>query len=216
MEAYIGEYASGKSEVAVNRALELKAAGRQVTLVDLDIVEPAYTLRPLKKILESKGLRVIAWETKQLMGLGETGNILHPAARWALRQPGDIILDVGYGVEGAKTINLLEGAAVDSELRVLVVVNVCRPVTASVSDVVEFVSNIGRVDGLINNTHLGDETTIEVVQKGALIVTEAAQRLGIPVVATTAIEEIAKMMGPRDAAGNPVRSLKRYMPQTLW
>ena len=56
IEAYIGEYASGKSEMAINRALELKNQGRQVTLVDLDTVEPFYTLRILKKDLEEMGL----------------------------------------------------------------------------------------------------------------------------------------------------------------
>ena len=33
VEAYIGEYASGKSEIAINRALELHSQGRQVSLV---------------------------------------------------------------------------------------------------------------------------------------------------------------------------------------
>ena len=49
LEAYVGEYASGKSEIAINRALELKKLQHQVTPVDLDIVEPFYTLRPIKK-----------------------------------------------------------------------------------------------------------------------------------------------------------------------
>ena len=59
VEAYVGEYASGKSELAINRALELKNQGRMVTLVDLDTVEPFYTLRPVKKMLEEKGLVII-------------------------------------------------------------------------------------------------------------------------------------------------------------
>ena len=40
IEAYVGEYASGKSENAVNRAVALHRQGRPVTLVDLDTVEP--------------------------------------------------------------------------------------------------------------------------------------------------------------------------------
>ncbi|MFA4884869.1 MAG: 4Fe-4S dicluster domain-containing protein [Desulfotomaculaceae bacterium] len=46
VEAYVGEYAAGKSESAINRALEVVRQGRKVTLVDLDLVEPFYTLRP--------------------------------------------------------------------------------------------------------------------------------------------------------------------------
>ena len=56
MEAYVGEYAAGKSEVAVNRALQLLEQGKQVTLLDLDLVEPTFTLRPLKRDLEQMGL----------------------------------------------------------------------------------------------------------------------------------------------------------------
>src|SRR5690554_1354287 len=111
VEGYVGEYASGKSEVAVNRAIELLNSGHpRVTLVDLDIVEPCYTLRPIKDKLSKLGLSVLAWDTRDTIGLGETGNILRAENKWALRREGDIILDIGYGVEGAKTLNLLEGA----------------------------------------------------------------------------------------------------------
>lgn len=216
VEAYTGEYASGKSEVAVNRALDLTREGRQVTLVDLDIVEPCYTLRPLKKKLSAAGLTVLAWETGETAGLGEAGSVLRPENRWALKRPGDVILDVGYGVEGAKTLNLLEGVKEEPALKVLLVVNIARPTTATVDDILYLVREMGRVDGLINNTHLGDETTVEVIQEGARVVTEAACRAGLPVVATTAVRELALLMGDKDRLGNPVRPIVRYMKEAFW
>ncbi|MFA7466875.1 MAG: hypothetical protein WCY82_01235 [Desulfotomaculaceae bacterium] len=216
VEAYVGEYASGKSEVAVNRALDLAEIGRQVTLVDLDIVEPCYTLRPIKKELEQKSITVLAWETKDMIGLGETGNILKAENRWALRRSGDIILDIGYGVEGAKTLKLLEDADSDPDLKVYAVVNIARPMTGSVSDIVQYVQELARIDGIINNSHLGDDTDLEIVQEGVRVVGEAARVLGIPVVATTAVVEFADRIGLVDSAGNPVRKLVRYMPRTLW
>lgn len=216
VEAYIGEYASGKSEVAVNRALDLAAGGREVVLVDLDIVEPCYTLRPIKKELESKGITVLAWETRDMVGLGETGNVLRAENRWALRRSGDIILDIGYGVEGAKTLNLLEGSGVDPDLKIFAVINIARPMTSTVEEIVQYVKELGRVDGLINNSHLGDDTDLEIVLEGARIVAAAAKELGLPLVATTAVDRIAALLGPVDIYGNPVRKLVRYMPQTLW
>lgn len=216
VEAYTGEYASGKSEVAVNRALELVGFGREVTLVDLDVVEPCYTLRPIKKELTAKGLHVVAWETRDTVGLGEAGTILKAEARWALRRSGDIIFDIGYGVEGARTLNLIEGVDEEPSLVVLAVVNTSRPMTGSVRDIVEHVLMLERVDGLICNTHLAEETTAEVVQEGACLVGEASRILNIPVIATTAVTEIAEKIGSRDAAGNPVRPIKRYMPHTFW
>jgi len=216
VEAYVGEYASGKSEVAVNRALELRGAGKEVTLVDLDTVEPFYTLRPLKKVLEEQGVYVIAWSTAETMGLGEAGSILKGEARWALKRTGDIILDVGYGAQGADTLNLIEGSKSDPHLKVLAVINLMRPLTSTVEEVVEYVHELKRIDGLINNTHLGEETTPEIVQEGARLVHEAAKILNLPVIATTALKEIYKQIGGVDACGTPVRLIKRYMPGALW
>ena len=211
----MGEYASGKSENAVNRALDLVRAGRRVTLVDLDVVEPFFTLRPIKRKLEALGLQVVARE-HHILGVGETGVPLPAEAKWALRREGDVILDVGYGAYGARTLNLVEGADRDPDLRVLAVVNVARPMTATVEDVVAHVRELGRVDGLINNTHLGEETTVELVQEGARLVTAAARLLGVPVVATSVVKELAPLLGERDVMGNPVRALERFMPRAFW
>lgn len=216
IEAYVGEYASGKSENAVNRAVELVGLRRKVTLVDLDTVEPFYTLRPIKAELQKLGVDVVAWETKDTMGLGEAGSLLLPSMRWVLRREGDIVLDIGYGVHGARTLNLVEGANEDPDLRVWAVINVYRPMTATVDDIVAYVRALGIVHGLINNSHLGDETVVEVVQEGARIVTEAASILGIPVVATAVDESLAEAIGKQDCQGNPIRLLYRFMPKTFW
>lgn len=216
VEAYVGEYASGKSEVAVNRALDLARLNHKVNLVDFDIVEPCYTLRPIKKQLSEQGIDVIAWDTRDTLGLGEAGNIIKPASRWVLLREGDVVLDIGYGVEGSKTLNLLEGADKEPNLKIYMVVNISRPITSNVKEIVEYARELSPLHGLINNTHLGDETTPEVVQRGARVVTEAAKELGLPIIATTAARDVAEMMGDKDCMGNVVRPLDRYMPHTLW
>jgi hypothetical protein len=217
VEAYVGEYASGKSENAVNRALDLVEKGRKVTLVDLDTVEPCYTLRPLKGPLTEKGIEVIAWETKQLIGLGEAGMVLHPHIPLVLRRPGDIILDVGYGIGGPRSLNLLDGAQTSQELRVLVVVNIARPLTSTVEDIVEYIRGMGNIHAIINNSHLGNDTDLEIIQNGVKVVTKAAQQLGIPVEATVIEEKWWGLIGPTDCMGNPVRIIrKRYMAESFW
>lgn len=216
VEAFVGEYASGKSEIAVNRALKLLDLGREVTLVDLDLVEPFYTLRPIKKKLIARGLDVIAWETEQTLGLGEAGAILKPEMKWALYRPGDIILDIGYGVEGAKTLNLIEGAEDNRYLRIYVVLNIGRPMTATFSDIMAYLKTLGKIHGLINNSHLGDDTDIEIIQAGAKIITKAAGMLNIPVIATSIDEKFAEKIGAKDCQGNPIWLLKRYMINTYW
>ncbi len=216
IEAYIGEYASGKSEVAVNRAIQLVRQNREVTIADLDIVEPCYTLRPLIKKLEEMGINVVAWETSETVGLGEAGSIIKPQLRWVLRRPGDIILDIGYGVEGAKTLNIVEGAADNPDLKIYLVINTGRPMTMNQQDIIEYIGELGTIDGLINNSHLGDETNVEFIQEGAKIVTAVSKIVNIPVIATTAERKLAEAIGKVDVEGNQVWAIDRYMPQAFW
>ena len=216
IEAYIGEYASGKSENAVNRAIALCRLGLPVTLVDLDTVEPCYTIRPIKRELEGMGITVDAWETRDTVGLGEAGNIIKGSMRWALKRPGNIILDIGYGVHGAAVFHLIEGAVDNPWLKIVAVINMSRPLTGNIPDIVEYVMSLGRVDALLNNTHLAEETTAQLVQEGAKGVFQAAKRLKLPMMATAAVREIAAEIGPVDCVGSPVRSLERLMPGAFW
>lgn len=216
VEAYVGEYASGKSENAVNRAIRLRRQGLPVTLVDLDTVEPCYTLRPIKKELERMGIDVVAWETRDTTGLGEAGNVIKGSMRWVLRRKGNIIMDIGYGVHGAKIFNLIEGAEDNPYLKIIAVVNMARPFTSTVESILEYIGTLGRVDALINNTHIAEETTVDIVQDGAKGVTKAAHILGLPVVATSAVTEIAERIGKSDCMGNPIWPLIRIMPKTFW
>lgn len=216
IEAYVGEYASGKSENAVNRAIALRSQGMPVTLVDLDTVEPCYTIRPIKKELEAMGIEVVAWETRETMGLGEAGSVIKGSMRWALKRKGNIVLDIGYGVHGAEIFNLIEGAWENPFLKIIAVINMSRPFTADVESILEYVKTLGRIDALLNNTHMDEETTVDIVEKGAKGVTEAANRLGLPVICTSAVASIAEQIGSADCMGNPVRVLERLMPRTFW
>lgn len=216
IEAYVGEYASGKSEISINRALELRSQGRDVKLVDLDLVEPFYTLRPIKKRLEEEGLKVITMDSRGAVGIGETGALFHPEMKWALKDGGDVIFDVGYGVGGASALHLVEGASDEEALRIYAVVNVARPLTGSVEAIIEFVSSLGKVDGLINNSHLGKDTDLEIIREGAVLVSRAAKAMGIPVIATTVAREFSALVGDRDQVGNPVKIIDLFMENAYW
>ncbi|MGI6553960.1 MAG: hypothetical protein ACOX2P_00790 [Bacillota bacterium] len=216
IEAYIGEYASGKTEIAINRALELRSRGRDVKLVDLDLVEPFFTIRPIVNQLEEKGLDVISMDTRGVVGLGETGVLFCPEMKWALKNGGDVIFDVGYGVDGASALNLVEGASHEKSLRVFVVVNIARPMTGSLEAIMEFISTLGKVDGLINNSHLGKDSDIEIIQEGAVVVSQAARELGVPVIATTVAREFAGLVGTVDRMNNPIKIIDLFMQDAYW
>lgn len=56
----VGHYGSGKTNFSVNLAVDLKAAGRDVILVDLDIVNPYFRSADFGALLEEKGIGLIA------------------------------------------------------------------------------------------------------------------------------------------------------------
>lgn len=212
-EAYVGEYASGKSEVAVNRALQLLSDASGVTLADLDLVEPCYTLRPLQDKLTKMGLKVISWQTGDVLGLGETGGIIHPAVRWVLHSSGPVVLDVGYGAFGAKTLDLLEKNE-EKDLRVYGVVNCGRPLTSSVEGIVDYVLSLGRVDGLVNNSHLGEETDEQFILESYEMVKKAADCLQLPLKATSVLPQFAALA--EENCDTSVWLLQRYMDKAFW
>jgi len=217
VEAYIGEYASGKSENAINRALELvESDNLEVTLVDLDTVEPFYTLRPIKEQLEAKNITVVGWSRSDVNGLGEAGSTIMPAARWVLRRTGHIIMDIGYGVQGARTLNLVEGAVSSTELKVMAIVNTCRPMTSTVTDIVDYVSSLGRVDALVNNTHLSNETTPELIAEGLTMLKEAGVLLHLPIAFTAIDDRLREQITGPPWEGEPIKFIKRYMPAAMW
>ncbi len=182
--------------------------------MDLDIVEPFYTLRPIKEKLEREGLNVIAYSRKDSFGLGETGAMLNPRAKWALRIEGDIIFDVGYGVQGAKTLNLVEGAE-EAGLKILAVINYMRPMTGSLERIIEYLKELKTVNAIVANTHLGNETTLEIIMKGNREIFKAAKQMNIPIF-YIAMEERHREFINKEELFAPVKFIKRYMPAAIW
>ncbi len=223
VEIFTGAYASGKSEISINRALMLKNENSPITLVDLDTVEPAYTLRPLKKELESYGINVITQEN--YFGLGETGNIITTQQQNCLKLNNDnIVIDVGYGAGGLDILNLVTGIEDEENLSIYIVINASKPETSTVEKIVEYVKWSCGTDvqkwkvlsGIISNTHFSDETELEDVLKGFEITRKAAEILNLPIRAITVSEKLYPQLEPMIFSGIPVWTLKRFMPKALW
>ena len=114
IEIYTGAYASGKSENAINRAIEYRRNNKNITLVDLDTVEPAYCMRPLEKILKEMGIDLIL--QSDYFGLGEAGSyVTNDQINCLKKTNGDIIIDVGYGVTGLDTLDILNDIDLENE-----------------------------------------------------------------------------------------------------
>ena len=101
MVVFAGPFGSGKTETAVNYALQWAEDGHSVTLVDLDVVTTYLRLREVEERLREKGLKVIT--------PSEAGNIDLPAITpqiWgALRgQDSRVVVDMGGSAPGARSL----------------------------------------------------------------------------------------------------------------
>ena len=54
-----GHYGSGKTNIALNLAMELKKRHEKVAIADIDIVNPYFRTKDSEKILSEQGIRLI-------------------------------------------------------------------------------------------------------------------------------------------------------------
>lgn len=223
VEVYCGAYASGKSETALNRAIQFAKKGEKITLVDLDSVEPAYCLRPIIPKLESYGINIVA--QRDYFGLGETGGVVTGEQINCLNHQGNIIIDVGYGASGLDTLDILSNIDEEENLIIYLVVNTSKFETCDVENILEyleFASGLNKkpwkkFKGLISNTHFGPETTYDDIVRGLGILKEVSNKTGIPIIAVGADVGLKPSM-PQDGKlqGIEIWYYDRHMPDAMW
>ena len=210
---FVGHFGSGKTEIALNGALELAAAGSRVTVADLDVVKPYFRSRSARAILSDAGIDLLA----------PTGANVHadlpiivPQIRSCLRDDHSrLILDVGGDDLGARVLGSLSDVISFDDTDCLLVLNFRRPSTPDperAAAMVREIEAVGRVpvSGLISNTHLMDETTPEVVLDGYRQALETARLAEVPLVAITVEEELAAVLEGGDLEC-PVVPLRRIV-----
>ncbi len=197
VEVFAGAYASGKSETSINRARHFAECGERITLVDLDTVEPAYTLRPIANELQKSGINVITQPDN--FGLGEAASYITPAQVNCLSQEGNIIIDVGYGAGGLDILDIITNIEQEEDLRIYLVVNTSKFETSTVDNIVEYVTFSEGLEkrpwkkfmGMVSNTHFGDETTKEDIINGYEKLRKASEIINIPIISLGVPENIA-------------------------
>lgn len=197
----LGHYGSGKTQIAVNLALELASQQKEVILADLDIVNPYFRTSDSEEALKSHGVRLIA---SQYAGSNADLPSMPPAAQAVFDNPNVYsVLDVGGDDRGALALGRyagkLNGAAI------WLVINRFRPQTAAIGGTLEIMREIEtaahiKVNGLINNSNLGSETTARDVISSADYAEAVAEACGIPIVMTTVCDRLY------DEVSNSVKS----------
>jgi hypothetical protein len=207
----VGHFGSGKTEIAVNGALDQAASGRPVALVDLDVIKPYFRSRASREQLLDAGVELVAPDGENRFA---DLPVLLPRVRGLCRQPDrDVILDVGGDDTGARALGSLSDVLGPTGVGFTLVLNFRRPFTPDVASAVRMARDIEvasrlPIAGVVGNTHLMDETTLDVVRDGLDLARRTAARLGVPVRAVGVDDRLAASAGD---LGVPVVRLRRLV-----
>ena len=184
-----GHYGTGKTNCAVNMAMDLKRQCPKVAVADLDIVNPYFRTKDSEGEFEKAGIELICSRYANT-------NLDIPALPenlYRITEDRDtkMILDIGGDDSGAIVLGRLASAILEeNDYEMLTVINKYRPLTPDVESTVEVLREIEAASripftGIVNNSNLGEETAPEDVAASLKYAEDVASAMGIPVVMTT-------------------------------
>ncbi len=186
-----GHYGSGKTNFAVNAALDIASKGEQVTVIDLDIVNPYFRTADFEVLFKENGIRLKAPEFANTNLDIPSLNI---PLQSILEEGGYAVIDVGGDDEGAKALGRFAPVISNFEDKeMLCVINRYRYLTKEAADAVQVMREIEQASGLrhtglVNNSSLGAETTADTVRSSLEFADKVSELSGLPIRATCAVE----------------------------
>ena len=212
---FAGHYGSGKTNIAVNYALETAKLGRKTAIADIDIVNPYFRTKDSEQVLEDAGIRLISSEYANT-------NVDTPAL------PADIysvfadksitaIIDVGGDDRGALALGrYVPYMRQENDYEMLYVINKYRYLTADARSAVEVMREIEtaagiKFTGIVNNSNIGEETTANLVLKSVEYAEEVSHLTGLNIKMTTVKEEL---VGELSGKIDNLQPIKLYVRQS--
>lgn len=190
----LGAFGTGKTEFAINLALKLSMQGRRTALADLDLVNPYFRSREKESLLKDMGIALIA--PKGALRDADLPSI--PPSLKQLLFDVDMtgVLDIGGDRTGARVLGQFAGEIAAQNPAVWYVYNHSRfdnrTTEAALTSLRQIESQSGlSVNGLVNNTHLLRETTLDTVKNGAKGAEALSDLVKLPLICHCVSREIA-------------------------
>lgn len=190
LNIFIGAYGSGKSEISVNVASDIKKRHpeQNVLLADLDIVNPFYRSADAARRLENLDIRIISPSYAN-------SNVDVPALSGEVYSIFDDesyvgVFDIGGEDLGANVLGSMHNRLLNIDYSLFMVVNTLRPFTSDENSIIEMAQELEKaaklpISGFINNTNLLEQTEFEDIVKGTEMIKRVSERTGVPLVAIT-------------------------------
>ena len=115
---------------------------------------------------------------------------------------------------GARALARYHASFKEGNYDMLLVLNANRPGTQTVEDSIGHIRSIEKasrtkVTGIINNTHLLRETTVEDILRGQELAMKVSENLSIPIKYVSVLEGVASLL-PKNIKGQ-IFPIKMYM-----
>lgn len=195
INVFTGHFGSGKTEIAINFAKKLKDEGKEVTIFDMDIVNPYFCVRDKIADLEAYGVRVVSanpdWSNAELM-------VVVPEVMSAFHNKDSyVVMDIGGDDMGATVLGQYNKYFNEEDYELFFVINNNRPFTDENKGAKEYIEAIEmtsrlKVTKLIANTNLSYETDLEDIVRGDENVNALSSELNIPHAYTVVMKELAE------------------------
>lgn len=191
-----GHYGCGKTNLALNMAADFAANGEQVTLIDLDIVNPYFRSSDYAEYIKEHNIELIAptfaHSNLDLPAL--------PAEMYSIfTRKGRRIIDVGGDDAGATALGRFAPQLKNIGYTMLYVVNKYRIQSSTPEEACELLGEIEQASRLkanyiVNNSHLMEFSNAETIANSAEFAEKTARLLGLPIAFTSAEKNIAAQL----------------------
>ncbi|MBQ9065799.1 MAG: hypothetical protein IJ123_10170 [Blautia sp.] len=193
-----GHYGSGKTNLAVNMAINIAKDHEKVVIADLDIVNPYFRTVDSADDLREAGVKLV-------VSSYANSNVDIPALPQEMYSLVDdrsltCIVDVGGDDRGAYALGRISGAIrEENDYDMFLVVNRYRPLTPDAQSTLEIMHEIETAaslpfTGIINNSNLAAETDAETVLSSMAYASLVSRLSGLPLVMTSVEEKVARLL----------------------
>ena len=199
----IGNYGSGKTEIAINLAVNSAAKGLNTLVIDLDKVNDYFRMSDRVDVLKENNVNLVS---PTFAGQGVTPSNMSAAVASA----------------GAMSLGRYHtdfAALEEGQLEVYDIVNVFRPMSESPEKIVKLKEEMEgfarlKVTGFVNNSNLLNFASADDIRQGYDVLRETSDMTGIPVAHTTGrkcfLEEFLRDGRNPKYIGEPI-GLETYM-----
>ena len=189
----IGNYGSGKTEIALNMAVRAAAEGKRTQVIDLDKINDYFRMSDHVKLLDEKKINLVS---PTFAGAGLTQTNMSAAVGSAFAQDWDLVVfDVGGDPAGAMSLARYHSdfAALEpGQLEVYDIINVRRSMSETPEKILKLKADMEgfarqTVTGFVHNSNLQAWASAQDLRDGYPVVKAASEMSGIPIVHTTGL-----------------------------